>query len=175
MDQPSLKLWRASCRFTQISDRGGTRMKRGSAAPRPSAGRDRVLAIRRSRSPQPSLIKDENAPLASGTPSRRAGIQLRRAQQQMAVSHRLRRTGSAPSPSGAPRPLMLMRMPASPDRYRAVLNSCPLRGHFICVHLRLKVSPCRVAITRANETRQQPEDDRTALTCHLVVLRISRP
>src|SRR5277367_5128509 len=35
-------------------------------------GRDRVRAIRRSRSPQPSLIKDENAPLASGTPSRRA-------------------------------------------------------------------------------------------------------
>jgi hypothetical protein len=38
----------------------------------PRAGRDRVLAIRRSRSPEPSLIKGKNTPLASRTPSRRA-------------------------------------------------------------------------------------------------------
>jgi hypothetical protein len=43
------------------------------AAAGPSAGRDRVLAIRRSRSPEPSQIKGENTPLASRTPSRRAG------------------------------------------------------------------------------------------------------
>ena len=42
----------------------------------PSAGRDRVLVRQlpdRSRSPELSLIKDENTPLASRTPSRRAG------------------------------------------------------------------------------------------------------
>src|ERR1700733_15929059 len=54
-----------------------------------NAGRDRVLVPRprdRSRSPRPCLItKNENTPLASRTPSRRVGIQLRRAQQQMAV------------------------------------------------------------------------------------------
>ena len=72
------------------------------AAAGPSAGRDRVLAIRRSRSPEHSLIKGENTPSASITLSRRAGIQLRRAQQQMAV-----------------------RPQATSDRQRAL----PVRGH----------------------------------------------
>jgi hypothetical protein len=42
----------------------------------PSAGRDRVLVRQppdRSRSPELSLIKGENTPMASRTPSRRAG------------------------------------------------------------------------------------------------------
>jgi hypothetical protein len=51
---------------------------RGHRAAPPSARRDRVLVPRlrvRSRSPQPSLIKGENTPLASRTPSWRAPCQ----------------------------------------------------------------------------------------------------
>ena len=54
-------------------DQNGPSVRQLAAVAGPSAGRDRVLAIRRSRSPQHSLIKDESAPLALGTPSRRAG------------------------------------------------------------------------------------------------------
>src|ERR1700722_5296854 len=84
----------------------------------PALGGIASSAIRRSRSPEPSLIKGENTPLDSRPPSRRAGIQLRRAQQQMAVKdHRQRRTGSAPSLSGVPRPLRLTPRTSTEERH----------------------------------------------------------
>jgi hypothetical protein len=73
----------------------------------------------RSRSPQPTLIKDENAPLASGTPSRRAGIQLRRAQQQMAVRPQATSDRLRALPVRVAWPLMHGRLPdASPPGRR---------------------------------------------------------
>jgi hypothetical protein len=63
-----------------------------------------------SRSPEPSPIKRENTLLASRTPSRRAGIQLRRAQQQMAVRPQATSDKLRALPVRVPRPLKLTRM-----------------------------------------------------------------
>jgi len=58
------------------------------------------------RSPEPCLNKGENTPLASKTPSRRAGIQLRRTQPQMAVRPQATSDRQRALPVRVPRPLM---------------------------------------------------------------------
>src|ERR1700733_5415687 len=81
--------------------------KKPGTPPSPAAARQPPDC---SRSPEPSPIKRENTPLASRTPSRRAGIQLRRAQQQMAVRPQATSDRQRALPVRVPRPLKLTRM-----------------------------------------------------------------
>jgi hypothetical protein len=68
------------------------------------------------RSPLPSQIKGENTPLASRTPSRRAGIRLRPTRPQLPRLDKAMSDRQRALPVRDPRPLMLKRIRHLPDQ-----------------------------------------------------------